>query len=537
MKLNYRNTILVGLIFFIISLFWQTYDMLIARTLIDKFGLNQTWSGIVMAFDNIMAVILLPLFGALSDKSNSKLGRRTPYIIVGTVLSAFAFMALAYTDHMQTLEIQATDIIENHYDIAFDELADVRDPDHWYAVVNNMTSEREESFSIGKISGQELTDWENKVKDPMIEILDVHPDDLDNRELSIIKDLYYNYLSTRAWEVTSSSLGNLFVFITILFIALVSMAIFRSPAVALMPDITIKPLRSKANAVITLMGTLGGVLSIYIINLSGIDTHSYDYHGSVYIMIGVIMLIVLGIFLWKVREPKLVKEKQELTQILQIGTDEGTNQKNNIAQMTIKRRVSLYFLLISIFLLFAGYNAVMSKISDYLPKVLNLNFFDFPFIIAQVFIVLIIIPIGILSMILGRKRTVLVGMVILIFAIGSVYFLQEGEAWKTAGVIALAGIGWTMIGINTYVMVVELSKGNDVGRYTGFYYAASMSAQIFTPIFSGILMDQFGRLILFPYATFFITLSMVTMIFVHQGDSKKVKKGLIEAYHEMRNKE
>ncbi|MDR4969169.1 MAG: MFS transporter, partial [Acholeplasmataceae bacterium] len=94
MKLNYRNTFYVGLIFFIISLFWQTYDMLIARTLIDKYGLNQTWSGIVMAADNIMAVILLPLFGALSDKSNSKLGKRTPYIIVGTVLSAFAFMAL-----------------------------------------------------------------------------------------------------------------------------------------------------------------------------------------------------------------------------------------------------------------------------------------------------------------------------------------------------------------------------------------------------------------------------------------------------------
>ena len=139
MKLNYRNTFYVGLIFFIISLFWQTYDMLIARTLIDKFGLNQTWSGIVMAFDNIMAVILLPLFGALSDKSNSKRGRRTPYIVVGTVLSAFAFMALAYTDQVQTLKIQATDIVENHYDIAFNDLADVRDSEHWLTVVDNMT--------------------------------------------------------------------------------------------------------------------------------------------------------------------------------------------------------------------------------------------------------------------------------------------------------------------------------------------------------------------------------------------------------------
>jgi maltose/moltooligosaccharide transporter len=108
MKLNYRNTFFVGLIFFIISLFWQTYDMMIARTLIDKYGLNQTWSGVVMAIDNVMAVILLPLFGAISDKSNAKRGRRTPYIIVGTVMAAFAFMALAYTDYVQTSKIQAT---------------------------------------------------------------------------------------------------------------------------------------------------------------------------------------------------------------------------------------------------------------------------------------------------------------------------------------------------------------------------------------------------------------------------------------------
>ena len=441
MKLNYRNTIYVGLIFFIISLFWQTYDMLIARTLIDKFGLNQTWSGIVMAFDNIMAVILLPLFGALSDKSNSKHGRRTPYIVVGTVLSAFAFMALAYTDQVQTLKIQATDIVENHYDIAFNDLADVRDSEHWLTVVDNMTVEREKSFNIGKISGVELNLWEDEIQAPMLDILSNHPTELTNREISIIKDLYYNYLSDRAWEVTSNNLGNLFVFVGILFIALVSMAIYRSPAVALMPDVTIKPLRSKANAIITLMGTLGGVLSIYIINLSGIDTHSYDFHGSVYFMIGLIMILVLGIFLWKVREPKLVKEKQEIEKQLQIFSQDNDGQKNGIAQMTRKRRISLYFLLTSVFLLFAGYNAVMSKISDYLPKVLNLNFFDFPFIVAQVFIVLIILPIGILSMILGRKKTVVLGMVILIFAMGSVYFVQENEAWRTAAIIGVTGIG------------------------------------------------------------------------------------------------
>lgn len=529
MKLNYRNTIYVGLIFLIISMFWQTYDLLIARTLIDKFGLNQTWSGIVMAFDNVMAVILLPLFGALSDKSNSKRGRRTPYIIVGTVLSAFAFMALAYTDNVQTLNIQATDIIENHYDVAFDSLADVNETSHWYLVIDNMTAEREESYELGRISQVKFNEWESTIKDSMLSILDNDSNSLDARELSLIKDLYYRYLSERAWEVTSNNLPNLIIFAGILFVALISMTIFRSPAVALMPDITIKPLRSKANAVITLMGALGGIIAVYVIMLSGLNRHDYDNHVFVYIFIGVLMLLILGLFLWKVDEPKLVENQKLLSE--KLGLYKGAFSKTeSTPQMTLNRRISLYFLLASVFLLFTGYNAVMSKMADYLPKVLNLNFYDFPFIVAQAFVILAILPIGILSMVLGRKKTVMLGMIILTGALSSVFFLHENQAWVTAGIIALAGTGLTMISVNTYVMVVEMSRG-DVGRYTGYYYAASMTAQIFTPIFSGILMDKYGRLLLFPYAAIFVALSFVTMIFVKHGETKKINRSLLEAFN------
>ena len=111
--------------------------------------------------------------------------------------------------------------------------------------------------------------------------------------------------------------------------------------------------------------------------------------------------------------------------------------------------------------------------------------------------------------------------------------VKEGASWLTAGIIALAGIGWTMIGINTYVMVVELSKGYDVGRYTGYYYAASMSAQIITPILSGVLMDKYGRIILFPYAAFFVALALITMVFVKQGEAKKVKGSLLDLLEEV----
>ena len=306
------------------------------------------------------------------------------------------------------------------------------------------------------------------------------------------------------------------------------MAIFRSPAVALMPDTTIKPLRSKANAIITLMGAVGGIFAVYIIMLSGLNRHTYDYHGMVYIIIGMIMLFTLGIFLWKVKEPKLVEQKRELDKKLGLQPDETTvRNKKTLAKLTVKRRASLYVLLGSVFLLFFGYNAVMSKLADYLPKVLNLNLFDYQFIIAQALVISLILPIGLLSMAIGRKKTILIGMVLLILSLSNVFFLKENQPWLTAIIIAGAGTGWIMISINTYVMVVELSKGYDVGRYTGYYYAASMTAQIFTPVFSGILMDKFGRLILFPYATFFIMLAMITMFFVNRGEAIKVKKLVI----------
>jgi maltose/moltooligosaccharide transporter len=525
MKLNYRNTFYIGLVFFTISLFWQTYDMMIARTLIDKYGLNQTWSGVVMAIDNVMAVILLPLFGSLSDRSNAKLGRRTPYIIIGTVLAAFAFMALSYTDYRQTLLINETDIVEYHYNEAFQTGIDASETSHWYVVVDHMTEERNQSYQDGFISYRKLMIWEDNIKDPIVNILDTNPESMNNRDLSIVKDLYYKYLSERAWEVTAANPTNLTIFICILFVALVSMAVYRSPAVALMPDITLKPLRSKANSIIALMGAFGGILAVYIIMISGLNKNAYDHHFLVYIIIGMIMLLTLGIFLWKVREPKMVDERKQLE--IKFGMIPGEIQQtiNNNVLPTFERRLSLYILLLSVFLLFTGYNAVMSKLADYLPKVLNLNFFDYQFIVAQILVVAVILPVGILSMWLGRKRTVLLGMILLASALASVVFLKENQAWLTAGMIALAGLGWTMISVNLYVMVVELSKGADVGRYTGYYYSASMTAQIITPILSGYLMDNlvYGRLILFPYATFFILLSLFAMLFVKHSEAKKFK--------------
>ena len=107
MKLNYKRTLLVGFAFFLILAFWQAYDTIVPKILTDKFGLSQTWSGAIMALDNVFALFLLPLFGAISDKSRSKYGRRTPFIVIGTILSAALLITLAFTDRAQLKQLEA----------------------------------------------------------------------------------------------------------------------------------------------------------------------------------------------------------------------------------------------------------------------------------------------------------------------------------------------------------------------------------------------------------------------------------------------
>lgn len=520
MKLNYKTTFYVGLIFFSISLFWQTYDMLIARTLIDKFGLNQFESGLVMAFDNIMAVILLPLFGALSDRSQHKLGRRTPYIIVGTVIAALAFMALSYTDYKQTEKIQTTDLIEEHYDVAFSESEDITLKSHWYTVIEIMQDERYETYTQGDISSKAYQEWQEDIYFPIEDILANAPESLSVSDQTRIRDYYYQYLSLRAWELTAEDPDIFYTFLAILFVSLVAMAIYRTPAIALMPDVTIKPLRTKANAFITFLGAIGGVIAISIILFSGLNQHAYHHHVSVYIVVGLVMLVTLGIFLWKVNEPKLVKEKEKRD--IKYHVKALDPYENPEKSLNMKKRISLYLLLATVFLLFFGYNAVMSKITDYLPKVLNMEFYQLPFIVAQGVVIAAIYPIGLLSIKIGRKKSMLLGIFILILAMGAIVFVEQDQVILTASIIAFAGFGWIFTGVNIYPMVVELSKGKNVGQYTGYYYAASMGAQIFTPILSGILMDQYGRIILFPYATLFMALAFITMLFVKHGDTQKI---------------
>ena len=419
MKLNYKRTILVGFAFFVISAFWQAYDTIVPLILTNKFNMEQGTSGAIMALDNVFAVFLLPLFGNLSDRTNTVLGRRTPYVLGGTIAASVFFVILGYAN---TLPL----------------------------------------------------------------------------------------------------------FIALLLLSLLSMATFRSPAVALMPDVTVKPLRSKGNAIINLMGTAGGIIILLFASLFNTsEPGKTDFSAYLIAVVGV-MLAGLIVFMLTVKEPKWAREMEEET--ARIGDTESEERQEVGGKLTRSQLVSLLLILASVALWYIGYNAVTSKYSVYATNVLQVSY-STTLLIAQGAAIISYIPVGMVASRIGRKKTILAGVAMLTTAFAGAYFVGPGSSpLFMTFFFALAGIAWATINVNSFPMVVELAKGGDVGKYTGFYYTASMAAQIVTPVLSGFLMDQFGmRNVLFPYAAIACALAFVTMFFVRHGDSRPVAKGGLEA--------
>lgn len=427
MKLNTRQTILVGFAFMSICAMWQVYDSIVPLILKNTFNLNDAVSGVIMAMDNVLALFLLPVFGTLSDKTNTKIGRRMPYITVGTILAVIFLMILPIADRLRLL-------------------------------------------------------W---------------------------------------------------MFVLALGLVLLSMSSYRSPAVALMPDVTPKPLRSKANAIINLSGTLGGIIMLAAIAIMVPDSDKPDYL-PLFAFTAVFMLACLLILRLTINEPKLAARMKEQSREFDIPDEDGEADAGGKMDPRVKK--SFYLLLASIFLWFMGYNAVITWFSKYANVYWGLTggSFAYTLIIAQAAAVVAYIPAGLIATRFGRRKTILGGVAMLAVAFGSCVF------FKTFGGIiffffVLAGFGWAAINVNSYPMIVEMSKGASIGKYTGYYYTASQSAQIITPILSGFVLEYGYRLLgssspdagyslLFPYGALFVAASFVTMLFVRHGDSKAEKK-------------
>lgn len=323
---------------------------------------------------------------------------------------------------------------------------------------------------------------------------------------------------------------NLPLFIIGLGLVLVAMATYRSPAVALMPDVTPKPLRSKANAIINLMGAVGGIIMLLAIKLMVPKNQHPDYLPLFALTIA-IMLICVAYLFFKVNEPKAVALMEEESRAMGV-EEEITDGAANTAEEKMPKDVfrSLCFILASVFLWFMGYNAVTTAFSKYAAFRWGMQGGDYAMVlmIAQAAAIVTYIPVGIIASKLGRKRTILIGVAMLAvaFGAGAVFTSFSGLIFFF---FSLAGMGWAFINVNSYPMVVEMSRGADVGKYTGYYYTFSMTAQIITPILSGAVMQFLGYQYLFPYGALFVVASFITMLFVHHGDSRPEAKKGIEA--------
>ena len=542
MKLNYKRTVFVGFAFFLICAFWQAYDNTIPLILTNKFGLSQTASGAIMALDNVLALFMLPLFGAISDRHNSKLGKRTPFILIGTLVAAIAFVGLSFVDNVQMRNINSVTDIDSPaaLEIIYDSEADatLQTPEGEEFVLSDVFTREEFVQITSQLTYEGYSGGEGKQLSYPLEDKFTAEERADAEKHAIGEAFtnphYTDYVvparQAYAWQRTAENPMTLVFFIALLLLVLVSMAIFRSPAVALMPDVTIKPLRSKANAVINLMGSAGGILILVlgmVFSTSAVKNSMMSYTVYFSVIAG-IMVLALALFMWQVREPQFVREMREESHRYGIEEDDDEDQSGGRKLSGAERR-SLCLLLASIVLWYMGYNAVTSKYSVYASNILNKDY-NLTLIIAQAAAIISYLPVGMVSSKLGRKKTILGGIVMLTTAFFVACFLRESSPnLLMNSMFALAGIGWATINVNSFPMVVEMCRGGNVGKYTGIYYTASMAAQTVTPLLSGYLMDKMGMTALFPYASVFVALAFGTMLFVMHGDNKPTAKHGLEA--------
>ena len=442
MKLNNKRTILVGLAFLSICAFWQMYDSIVPLILTRTFHLNETFSGAIMAADNVLALFLLPIFGGISDRTDTRLGKRMPFILFGTGCAIILLNILP--------------LLDNGY-------------------------------------------------------------------------------------AAAPSTFKLVSFVIVLGLLLIAMGTYRSPAVALMPDVTPKPLRSKGNAIINLMGAVGGILYLAVAAVmypnSKVQGLAHVNYQPLFLVVSAIMFVSIGILFLTIKEPKLTAENQALEAAhpewnLAIEDSAG----HEVLPAPVKR--SLGFLLASIALWFIGYNGVTTWFTTYVSEVMGqgLGGASTCLLIATAGAIVSYIPVGQIASKIGRKKTILGGVILLAVCFALGYVLTT--AYQSINVImfvvfALVGLAWAASNVNSLPMVVEMCRDSDIGKFTGYYYTASMAAQVVTPVVAGTLMRHIDYRVLFPYAAFFVALSGVTMCFVRHGDAKAEGKRGLEAFEEM----
>lgn len=456
LKLNTKNTFYIGFAFFSILMLWQMYNhycpLFLDYLLRTKAGeSNEFFIGLIMAGDNLLAIFMLPLFGNLSDKTNTKFGKRMPYIMTGMILSAVLFPLISLMFYFESL--------------------------------------------IGTIIMMGLI--------------------------------------------------------------LIIMNMYRNPAVALMPDVTPKPLRPKANGIINFVGYLGaiiaGALALFLKiapNTKGIDWEPTTKINSIiaFVIASIFMIIALLILVFKIKENKLL---QEMKDDLEYGEtlSETINSVKDDQPLSKEDKRNFVILLLGLLLWYMSFNAIETFNSLFCTNVLlDEGIGSTIAIILPISSIFTFLTTTNLPSKIGRKKTVLIGiaaitvaftLILLYFVINNVF--SKDYYLKIAAnngklpfsvipiylLIALCGFGWALINASSYPMLVEMCSSKKIGKFTGYYYTVSMLAQTITPILVGIIMNSsdISLRLLYVYSTILMGLAFVVMMFFKGKAPSKVNEG------------
>ena len=466
LKLNVKTTMLIGFAFFGILLLWQVYDTWCPTFLTELFkkamypnfstlddaAQNQATRnvqyliGIMMALDNLAALILMPIFGKLSDKTHTKIGKRMPYILVGTFVCVVAF--------------------------------------------------------------------------PFVPVL-----------------FHFN---------------NLVGVIIMMAVVVLFAMMYRNPAVALMPDVTPKPLRSKANGIINIMGYLGGAFATvvgFVFVLSDYLGTAVDGNGNPkahtwafnniwavegpFLIASLLMLISAIVLFFTVKENKLADEmKDDMARGEQMS--ETTDAVDDDKPLSKANKRMLFLILGAEFFWFMADNGISTFLNNYViygTKTSSVGTGILTILMGVGSVIGFAVG-GIIASKIGRKYTLVGGLgltltayavwLILTFTVG----LPSGKLPIWLYVIwFIKGFGMSLVHVNSFPMVVELCNRKKIGAFTGYYYAASMTAQTITPIALGslLMLEKFEWNILPIYATACVAISLAIFMFVKNVKSTKTK--------------
>ncbi|MFA6755549.1 MAG: MFS transporter [Bacilli bacterium] len=460
-KLNYKRTFIIGFAFFGILLLWQVYDSWCPTFLTELFKEYfskesteevQYLVGIMMALDNLAALILLPIFGSLSDKTHTKIGKRMPYILIGTFCCAVAF--------------------------------------------------------------------------PFIPVL-FH---------------YHNVWGT----------------VALMAVVVLFAMMYRNPAVALMPDMTPKPLRSKANGIINIMGYIGGAFATVV----GLIFVLSDYLGenselwrsfsaniwwveAPFLIASVLMLVSALVLFFNIKENKIEEEMaDEMKRGEEVAAIADSVVDDEKQKMSKANKIMLFLILGAEFFWFMADNGVGTFMGNYTLYYLHCKTSALMIntILGGIGSVIGFVVGGILASKIGRKWTIFTGLGISVASVAVWMILSYAMpvSVPTSGynsfpiyiyvIWLLKGFGMSLVHVNSFPMVVELCSNKKIGRFTGYYYASSMAAQTITPCLLGLLLlnPDFGFQELPIYALACLGVSLIIFAFVKSVKNKKttIKKGL-----------